>query len=345
MAGNTCFCSGGFTYTPPGGGDGSKWYAPSTGAPAVLPVASGTDALAAGNGAVASGANAIAFGTNVNIDSGVGIGQSITFSGGYVAVGLNITCTSTSIAIGEAVSATSDGVAYGRSVTCSGNGAAAMGHHVIASASGAVAYGTGDTWATAVGAVALGREARASAVGAFAGGLSASASAQGAIAIGYGVTASHHNAVALAQNIATLNPSEITRSDDVGGALKGRTFTPLVPRTTTDGAANNFAGLAIPNNGAAAFHGRCAAYRTAGAGVIGDSASWDINGLVKQVGGTYTLVGIAVGTAGVPTFNDAGAATWTLAGAIVGNLLVFTATGQVGETIQWEIAVEFVATA
>ena len=50
-----------FTYIPPGAGYGlgSKWYAPRTGAPATLPIASGTNALAAGNGANAANTNGL----------------------------------------------------------------------------------------------------------------------------------------------------------------------------------------------------------------------------------------------------------------------------------------------
>ncbi len=307
-------------YTPPGGGGGSKWYAPMTGAPATLPVASGTNALSAGNAATSTNTNGIAFGTSANCGSidGLAIGRSSNANpGGNYAVGPYCNATG------------GDALAYGYNCTASNTAAAAVGFQCTASGASTAAFGR-FAFATASASSVFGSYSTAS-------GLYSTT-------LGFSCTAAHLNSLAVQQGV-TLNQNEIMRGDFDNGAgvTLGSIFTPLSHLVTTDGAANNMPGFAIPNTSSATFSGKIAAYRTAGGGVVGDSAGWIITGLVKQVAGVTTYVGGIVGVAGAPNFNDAGAAAWTVALAIIAGKLTPAVTGQAAETIKWECSLEFTA--
>lgn len=277
-----------------GGGGGSKWYAPRTGAPTTLPVASGSNALAAGNEAVASQQGAIAFGTTA-----LAAGQQ-------------------GIAIGELAHS---GLA---------SGAIAIGGAATALDEVNVAIGYGAASNAYLGGVALG---------------ASSVAGSASVALGRFATANVQASVALGVGALTYNSYETARYD---GYLGGKDLTPMLSALTTDATLtnlrNNTRGILIPNNSAAGFRGICTAWRAAGAGVVGDSATWMIDGLISNVGGSYTLIGATVGVAGAPNYNDAGAAGWTLGAAIVGNALRLQATGQVGETLYWEACLQLVTT-
>lgn len=278
-----------------GGGGGSKWYAPRTGAPTTLPVASGGNALAAGNAAVASAQDAIALGSG-------------------------------------AVASSQDSIAIGRAAVASTrSGAIAIGQAATANDELNIAIGQGATATAYLGSIAIGS-------GAVAGAASA-------IACGRFATANIATSIALGSDAITFNFYEVSRRD---GYLGGRDLTPMLSALTTDATLtnlrNNTRGILIPNNSAAGFRGICTAWRATGAGVVGDSATWMIDGLISNVGGTYTLIGATVGVAGAPNYNDAGAAGWTLGAAIVSNELRLQATGQVGETLYWEACLQLVTT-
>lgn len=124
-----------FQILAPGSG-GSKWYAPAGGSPTVLPVASGSDALAAGNAAVASGANSIAFGPGAlaSGEKNIAVGISALASFGLSCV----------IAIGDSASATNSGtISFGRLSTASGAGSNALGSFSNATKARGIALGFG----------------------------------------------------------------------------------------------------------------------------------------------------------------------------------------------------------
>lgn len=240
-----------------------------------------------------------------------------------------------------------DSIAFGRSATASAQDTIAIGRAASATtASGAIAIGQGASATNEVN-IAIGNAASASTyLGAVALGDTSTASAPTALALGRGALANIVASVALGSDGRTYNSYEVGRRD---GYLGGRDLTPMLSAVTTDGALTNLRcnniGIVIPNNSAAGFRGICSAWRAAGAGIVGDSATWMIDGLISNVGGVYTLIGAAVGVAGAPNYNDAGAAGWTLAAAIVANQLRLQATGQAGETIYWEATLQLVTTA
>lgn len=246
-----------------------------------------------------------------------------------------------------AVASAQYGIALGNGATASTQDSIAIGRAAVASTrSGAIAIGVTAT-ANDESNIAIGTSAGASSyMASIAIGYSATASAASAVALGSLATASIAASVALGSDGRTYNSYEVGRRD---GYLGGRDLTPMLSAVTTDGALtnlrNNTRGILIPNNSAAGFRGICSAWRAAGAGIVGDSATWMIDGLISNVGGVYTLIGAAVGVAGAPNYNDAGAAGWTLAAAIVANQLRLQATGQAGETIYWEATLQLVTTA
>lgn len=373
-----------FLYTPPGGGGGSKWYAPSgTPDPVTLPVASGTDALAAGDGARATGGYSIAFGYNAYAPAGwgVAIGYGATmgaFSDGSVIIGYGANTNKVAVvAIGQSAKGTGDNttaigsgsqalnnfdVAVGCNTTAVGGRAISIGFNTGA-VGGGVALGDtafgGNPYGIAIGSgaqtaggqqVAIGGTATVRMRGVSVGDSCTSSANKGGIVIGWGSTVAHDNAMVTGTDGRSYNRNERSHTSLEGpGAfsfnVQGRELNPLFHLNTTTGAATNFDGIAIPDNASAAFHGDVSAFRVAGAGIIGDSAMWKVDGLVKQVGGVYTLIGATVGAAGAPNYNDVGAGGWTLALAIVGNLLTFTATGQAGETISWQSNLKLTVTA
>lgn len=337
-----------------GGGGGSKWYAPRTGAPTILPVASGFDALAAGNTASATDVRAIAFGTSAQCSRPDGIAiafQANCQSQNGVAIGRGTQAgtilNDNAVAVGPFIlGGGANSASLGSGNNGSGANCVSIGTSTIASSTNSIAIGN-TTTSTGNAGVAIGYTAVVSNTRGVGIAEGATVSAESAVAIGAYAVASHTNAFASGQLATSLNANEMTRRCSSGAAVRGRMQSIQLDATTTTGAATNLTGIAIADNTAAAFHGRLAAFRTVttGGGVVGDSAGWDINGTVKQVAGVYALVGaVIVGVAGAPNFNDAGAAGWVLACAIIANRLTFTVTGQAGETIEWTASIEFAST-
>jgi hypothetical protein len=99
----------------------------------------------------------------------------------------------------------------------------------------------------------------------------------------------------------------------------------------------------IPANRTLGFRMYVSARQTAGvAGTIGDSATWLITGCIKRDGANNTvLVGVPTGTGTPSAFNDAGAATWTVAVTAddTNEALGVTVTGEASKTISWTISV------
>jgi hypothetical protein len=87
--------------------------------------------------------------------------------------------------------------------------------------------------------------------------------------------------------------------------------------------------------------GRVTAYQTGGsAGTVGDSAGWEFDALLKNIGGTYTLVGSSIAAATTPTRSDAAAAAWTVQATATANGLVLTVTGEANKDITWFASME-----
>lgn len=231
------------------------------------------------------------------------------------------------LAAGDAASATGNaGIALGESVLASGVHTLAVLSQATASADYAIALGFQAVSSGANGSIAIGRASQAT--------------AGSALALGQFATAAQAASIAF-YNASPFNTFEMQRRSNTNG----RDMRVFDGCTTTNAVATNMTGITLPTKSACAVRGQVAAYRTAGAGTVGDVASWDITALVSNVGGTVTLIGATLGAAGSPTFNDAGMATCLLAAAIVSSKLTLQATGQAGETIRWEANLTITSTA
>lgn len=335
-------------------------------APAVAPISSSTG-IAVGDNASANAVNAIVYGDNATADfqDSIALGKSaVTGSTGSVALGKSATIaansadsvvigngaaiavnSSNSVAIGPlaAVNTTSGfgSVSIGKSAT-SANGCVAVGINANASGDNGVAIGRGAT-ASGNSGVAIGFSCAASGIygGAF-GWTNTSSGGLSWCSAGAGNTASHWNSqVENGVNAVSRNQSS-KKFTVVDGSYVNKSSHNEVHRyvETTDATPTTLlpGAIATINNGAVAFHGNMIATQVAGsAGTVGDSASWTVSGLIKQVGGAYTLVGSTI----TMQYNDAGAAAWTVAFAAAAGGLQTTVTGGANKQIRWAMSIDF----
>jgi len=115
-----------------------------------------------------------------------------------------------------------------------------------------------------------------------------------------------------------------------------------------DNASERFT---IANNSAMIFEVQVLAIQDAGgAGTVGDTAAWIMNGVVKNLGGTTALVdtvryqdNTGAWGAAAQRAQDAAAATWTAAitASDANDSLVITVTGEANKTIYWHSTIKF----
>lgn len=135
---------------------------------------------------------------------------------------------------------------------------------------------------------------------------------------------------------AAPNPGAAMRQD--GFSVVARTTdnsTTELLASFSPTASPTYRYLVRPDNLHTAFVMVSARQESGAAGTVGDSASWFIQLAVKNQGSTVTLLG-STGT-GAPTFNDAGAAAWTVALAVdsVADKLLINVTGETDKNIRW----------
>lgn len=106
----------------------------------------------------------------------------------------------------------------------------------------------------------------------------------------------------------------------------------LIKRTTTDGVVKSNI-LAVASNNMANYKVDVLAVRT---DVVGECMSWNISGLLKNVGGTGSIVGSTV----LSTQNSTGTLSWAVAVAYEGGGISVKTTGEAAKTINWVIKVE-----
>jgi len=327
-----------------GASGGSKWYAPLKGKPTTLPVATGSDALAAGNGASATGFRAIGF--------GYGATASFTFttSIGYAPNASAFSC----VAIGQQANASNDfGVAIGTQANAAYQYCVAIGYGALTNGNESIAIGRDNVAQTS--AIVIGRSANGALNSIVLGYQATAQYATYGVAIGYQAAATTTYAVAIGANstagfVGSVAWAFSSPYNDYEHQIKrvggGRRMVCQNGGTSTDVGPDVIGSFIIPNSSACGFTGVVSAYRTVttGGGTVGDSATWIVTGLVKDVSGTLTIVGATLGTGGAPSFNDAGAAGWTIATAVNGFAIEILATGQAGETIKWETSIQFTTT-
>lgn len=202
----------------------------------------------------------------------------------------------------------------GTSNTVSGNGSLAVGVTNTVSGNNAFANGTSNI-ASGNGSFAMGIINNATNTNAFVGGNSSTASGANSFAHGSGVFATTDVSFAQGLDVSTTRYGEIARNNIPAVSLRKHATNLLQATTTTAtpvimGIGGGIS-LNVPTNSSISFSALVSAVQdnTGGGGVPGDSASWHLTGLVKNVGGTTALVnGINFDTTLSRTIRETGTA-------------------------------------
>lgn len=103
--------------------------------------------------------------------------------------------------------------------------------------------------------------------------------------------------------------------------------------STTDATVTTISTVAVPTDAAMAISAVIAGRRTGGAaGSAGDSAGYVLNGAVKNIAGTVSIVAQSL------TFAGEDQAGWTAALVVSGTDILIRVTGAVDNNISWAMA-------
>jgi hypothetical protein len=326
--------------------------------------ATDTNTVAVGMGSNASHPSAVAFGVGANarMNSAVAIGTAR--AAGQHATALNVATSSSSygasgnnsFANGYTAKATGgSAIAMGNASQATNTFGVAIGLSTLASGSGALALGN-DAHATDTNAVAIGKSARASQNQSTAIGENNTASGVNSIAVGpFAGTASGNYSICIstdsssATEIASIAIGDSAVSN-IRGAIKfasGRfdvssrgqaqggqfilradttdaTATVLTTNNSTAAATNQIA--APVNDTCIMFSGTLVAMQNGAQ----DQGGWEIKGLLKNDGGTTTLV-----SSNIQTFDDGNGWVVALTADNTNNALAITCTGEAAHNIRW----------
>jgi hypothetical protein len=236
-----------------------------------------------------------------------------------------------------AAAGTSSFVQNGSGSTAAGNYAGAVGQNNVASGLNSFAQGNGNTTSGARSSasgnanVASGSNSRAvgdsnvaSGVNSFAGGISSVASGTQSFAYGESATASGNNSFAQGEDVTASREGEFARNNANTLTLRKSAIN-LLQSGTTNATPTVMqlgdSGLSfdVPTNASISFSALVNAVQdnTGGGGAPGDSASWHLTGLVKNVGGTTSLVnGVNFDTTLSRTIRETGTAQSGSSGSI-----------------------------
>lgn len=236
----------------------------------------------------------------------------------------------------------------GIDTTASTSAAHAEGNGTIASGSGSHSEGN-DTTASGDSSHAEGRDTTASSTASHAEGQNTSASQGFTHSGGYYSIAGRYGQMSRASGRPEeLNTSDYSQWSKLTSWTVTEDATPLL--SYLDGVNLASSVISIPSNSIAYFRIEAVAIQQAGsAGTVGDSASWHMNGCIKNVSGTTSLVDTvryqdntgAWGAAAQRT-QDAAAAAWTIVPTANNgtDTLDITVTGEANKTIYWLINIE-----
>jgi hypothetical protein len=345
---------------------GADLYVANESSPAGQPSATGANAIAIGDSAVSSGTQsvvlgsgratatwAVQIGNNTSTSQGAtGIG-SLSFgvasesssiystagprstasaqgsfawgsnglNAGSIASGIGSMALSTSLASGDASFAAAindNSNSYGAQQTSS----IAIGKQAKATAGQATAIGEA-TQATASNSVCIGYYSQATAQGAVALGYDAQATAGKAFAFGFKVRNPIENSFKFAGgNFAAAGDAQggmyILRADTTDA-----TATVLTTNNTTPGTTDQ---IVAASDTCIMFSGTLVAMQNGAQ----DQGGWEIKGLLKNDGGTTTLV-----SSNIQTFADGNGWVVALTADNTNNALAITCTGEASHNIRW----------
>ena len=354
--------SGVVTFADAGGG-GADLFAENYDGTSSLPSATGTNAVAIGR-ANATGADAMALGLGATATNTSSVALGLSRSGGTHATSMNTVTSSSSYgALGNnsiagqyiAKASGTRAIAFGNESQATNTNSIAIGNSTLASGSGALALGN-DAHATDTNAVSIGKSARASQNQSTAIGENNTASGVNSIAVGpYAGTASGNYSICMSTDTSSATAAASVAIGDsavsnIIGAIKfasGRfdissrgqaqggqfilradttdaTATVLTTNNSTAAATNQIA--APVNDTCITFDGTITAMQN-GAQAY---ASWKIEGLLVNDGGTTTLANSA-------TTVISNGSSWGMALSAdnTNNALAITCTGEASHNIRW----------
>jgi len=298
------------------GGSALELYAENPSSP-TAPSATGANAVAIGTNAVASNADSVSIGS-----------YSDATGSGAIALGTVAQAVGTrSAAVGKSYAGGVDSFAGGIGYNTSTYGTGG---------SGAVALGL-QSKASSAYSSAMGRANVASNTGALALGYGSTASGTESVAIGYVNTASQQDSFAIGRyalsniigKLAHGSGRFAATGDAQGGqfilraATTDATATVLTTNNSTAGSTNQ---IVAASDTCIMFSGTIVAMQNGAQ----DQGGWEIKGLLKNDGGTTTLV-----SSNIQTFADGNGWTVALSADNTNNALAITCTGEAAHNIRW----------
>lgn len=251
-------------------------------------------------------------------DYAVVVGNSVRANGYGVAIGFN--------ALADGSGSYSGGVAIGRNASTSGDsgGGVAIGYNANSSGGPNVAIGQSSTASgSGTGLVAIGLNTTAVNLGASALGMGAIANAIGSSSIGtYANSRSRQALIAL--GVGNSMPQAVFW---IGSA---QTTDATPKRMAATSYASTGTTFSLPTGMSAVVRVQVLATQTNGTGA-GAVNAWVGDALVKNVGGTFTMV--------AGTLTQIGSEAWTavLSGDNTLKALVVDVTGEAGKSITWSV--------
>ena len=329
-----------------GGGGGADLYAANEISPTAQPSATGNNAIAIGDGADSSGTNSIAIGfnsestgsQNVALGAGKATGTLGSLSLGGFGSGYSQASDSWAVAIGRSLASGNTSLAMNITDNTSSYGATgansiAMGYLAKSTNSQSVAISGNTTTASGIQATSIGGEnntasgTRATALG----GSTNYATGQESYAFGNRASAKEIGKYSYGGYFGFSGT--FSGGFGVGGSQGGMMVlgaattdaTPTVLRTNTSAAGSTNQLVAFTDT-CIMFSGTVVAMQNGAQ----DQGGWEIKGLLKNDGGTTTLV-----SSNIQTFADGNGWTVGLTADNTNNALAITCTGEAAHNIRW----------
>jgi hypothetical protein len=318
--------SGAVTFADAGGN--LELYAENPSSP-TAPTASGANAFAIGSNARATGSDSVALGLSAIGTNTSSVALGLSRSGGTHSTSMNTVTSSASYgALGNnsiagqyiAKASGTRAIAFGNESQATNTNAIAMGNSTLASGSGALALGN-DAHATNTNSSSIGSSSRATGNTSLAMN-SGNAAGERSTAIGLQSLANEYGKFAFASGYFAANGDAqggmfILRADTTDA-----TATVLTTNNSTAASTNQ---IVAASDTCIMFSGTIVAMQDGAQ----DQGGWEIRGLLKNDGGTTTLV-----NSEVKTFADGNGWTVVLSADNTNNALAITCTGEAAHNIR-----------
>ena len=288
---------------------------------------SGNNSVAIGASAVSSGTQAMSFGalTDATGDYSLALGYTAQAITGSRATAISRAYASGTDSLAAAIGSNSS--SYG----AAGANSIAMGQNAYSGGSGAVSLGT-NSLANGIQSHAFGGTSSGAyplALGGTASGTSAvclkggTASGERSLAVGFRSSATKYGQKAFASGRFAANGDAQGSIFILRAATTDATATVL---TADQGAAGSTNQIVAASDTCIMFSGTLVAMQNGAQ----DQGGWEIKGLLKNDGGTTTLV-----SSNIQTFDDGNGWVVALSADNTNNALAITCTGEASHNIRW----------